>query len=154
MNALLEDLMSFYARLDEFMRDSDRDCGICGECCKKLHQLRVYPVELENIRRHVADNSAIKKFQNFANGSVVKIWGDISGQCPFQDGALCAIYPLRPYHCRVYGHYDYQGRSLLERCVYRGYATAYNRREELPLIDELDHLVESYESKNNLPVGR
>ena len=66
MNALLEDLMSFYARLDEFMRDSDRDCGICGECCKKLHQLRVYPVELENIRRHVADNSAIKKFQNFA----------------------------------------------------------------------------------------
>ncbi len=147
MNALLKDLMSFYAKLDHFMKDTDRDCGICGECCQKLYHLRVYPIEIENIRRYTADDLALEKFQKFANGTIVKIWGDISGQCPFQEGALCVIYPLRPYHCRVYGHYDYRGRSLLEGCVYQGYARAYYHREELPLINELDYLVETYGTK-------
>lgn len=106
--------------------------------------LRVYPLELQNIRRYAHNDNLIKKFEDFSNNRVIKIWGDIEalGHCPFQAGDLCAIYHVRPYFCRVYGHYNNQGNSLLKGCVYTGHSREYLRREELPLYAELLSLVE------------
>lgn len=144
MDSLLRDLMSFYSKLDEFLQPSNWDCGVCGECCKAASMLRVHPLELENIRRTVKDERSFNKFLEFAYNDATKIWGSTAGNCSFQDGALCGIYPLRPYYCRIYGHYDHQGKSLLDGCVYRGHAVSYSRREELPLIDQFDRLTDSF----------
>jgi len=126
MESLLKELAEFYEKLDQVLLPSGRDCGICGECCKKASMLKVRPLEMENIKRYVQSGPLIEKFRDFANNSVVKIW-NITGHCPFQEGALCSIYPVRPYYCRIYGHYDYLGESLLEGCVYRGHAVSYSR---------------------------
>lgn len=144
MELLLKELSEFYEKLDQVLLPSGRDCGLCGECCKKASMLTVRPLEMENIKRYVQDGPRFKKFCDFAQSSVVKIWS-ITGHCPFQEGTLCGIYPVRPYCCRVYGHYDYLGKNLLEGCVYRGHATIYSRREELPLKEEFDRLTAAFD---------
>ena len=145
MKLLLGDLKKFYARLDDILRPSSRSCGICGECCKTVSAIKVYPIEIENIKRHVKNERAMDKFAKFANNSVISIWGSDSGFCPFQEGELCVIYPVRPYHCRIYGPYNPRGKSLLKGCVYQGHSTSYFDRKELPLIEEMDRLSEAYE---------
>lgn len=142
MESLLHDLAEFYEALDDMLQPSKRSCGACGECCRKASKLRVYPLELENIKRHVKDDYAIKKFVDFSNNKVVKIWGDIEGQCPFQEGDHCSIYSVRPYFCRVYGHYNYKGNNLLKGCVYCGHSITYTSRDELPLYKEFINLME------------
>jgi Fe-S-cluster containining protein len=144
MDLLLKKLNCFYEKLDLHLQSSKRDCGVCGECCKVTSVLRVYPLEMENIRRLVKNGVKMKRFRDFTGNQVVDIWGGPSGHCPFQEGDLCGIYAFRPYQCRVYGHFDYQGRSLPGRCVYRGHATRYTRREELPLYDEFNRLTKGY----------
>lgn len=144
MDSLLKDLTGFYSKLDELLQPSNRDCGVCGQCCKAASMLRVHPLELENIRRAVQNELLFNRFQDFANNNVIRIWGNTAGNCPFQDGALCGIYPVRPYYCRIYGHYDHRGKSLLDGCVYRGHAINYSRREELPLVDRFDRLADAY----------
>lgn len=143
MDTLLHDLVGFYKKLDQALEPSKRACGICGECCRKASRLRVYPLELQNIRRSVNDEYSIRKFLDFSNNKVVKIWGDIEGQCPFLDGDHCTVYDVRPYFCRVYGHYNFRGDNLLKGCVYCGHSTIYFDRKELPLYDDFLSLVES-----------
>lgn len=149
MESLLKELEVLYSRLDEVLLPSYADCGTCGECCKRASALKVYPLEIEYIERYVKNDLLIKKFLAFANNAVISIWGNIAGHCPFQEGALCSIYRVRPYHCRIYGHYIHRERSLLDSCVYRRHATRYSRREELPLVKELDRLVEAHGLLNN-----
>lgn len=148
MESLLKALEDFYAKLDRVLLPTGRDCGICGECCKRASMLTVHPLEIEYIRRYVKNNKLVKKFQDFAGSAVVKIWGNTAGHCPFQEGALCGIYPARPYYCRIYGHYDYLGNSLLDGCAYKGHAVTYSRREELPLIEEFDRLTAAFDNIN------
>lgn len=151
MDALLKGLTSFYRELDDFLRPSQKDCGLCGECCLRTTTLRVYPPEKENIRRHVQNDRLLMRFEKFTSNTIISIWGDTSGNCPFQEGLLCSIYPVRPYHCRIYGPYHRQGRNLLKGCVYRGTAKEYSRLEELPLIEKLDRLVEDYQQLTTKP---
>lgn len=150
MESLLNDLKVFYKKLDKVLQPSIRNCGACGECCIKASMLKIYPLELENIKRYVNNESSLKKFLDFANNTAIKIWGNTEGQCPFQTGVLCSIYPVRPYFCRIYGHYDYRGKNLLDGCVYKGHATVYNRKEELPLISELESLSDAYTKQKEL----
>lgn len=142
MESMLHDLAKFYEALDQVLQPSKRACGACGECCRKASMLRVYPLELQNIRRCVKDESYMRKFVDFSNNKVVKIWGDIEGQCPFHEGDHCTVYVVRPYFCRVYGHYNYRGNNLLKGCVYCGHSTIYYDRGELPLYDEFINLME------------
>ncbi|HBC91406.1 MAG TPA: hypothetical protein DCZ10_00490 [Pelotomaculum sp.] len=144
MDALLKDLASFYRELDALLQPSNKDCGLCGACCLRTTSLRVYPPEMENIRRYVKNDRLLMLFEKFASNSIISIWGDTTGHCPFQEGLLCSVYPARPYHCRIYGPYHHQGRNLLKECVYQGAAKSYSRREELPLIEKLDLLIENY----------
>lgn len=59
----------------------------CGECCGPVP---VTQHELDAIRRYVAKQGIVPKNQ-----------GPLT--CPFYDGK-CAIYPVRPLICKVYGH--------------------------------------------------
>ncbi|MFX4262281.1 YkgJ family cysteine cluster protein [Pelotomaculum propionicicum] len=142
MESLLNDLAEFYESLDAALQPTKQACGACGECCRKASKLRVYPLELQNIRRFVKDESCIRKFVDFSNNKVVKIWGDIEGHCPFQEGDRCSIYHVRPYFCRVYGHYNFRGSNLLKGCVYCGHSIIYYDRLELPLYEEFLKLME------------
>ena len=142
MEAMLRDLADFYEALDLALLPSKRACGVCGECCRKASKLRVYPLELQNIRRYVKDDYSLRKFVDFTNNKVVKIWGDVEGQCPFQEGDRCSVYQVRPYFCRVYGHYNYRGNNLLKGCVYCGHSETYFERENLPLYHEFINLME------------
>lgn len=145
MDALLKDLKSFYRELDDFLKPSLKDCGLCGECCQRTSSLKVYPLEMENIRRYAQNDRLFQRFENFTSNTAISIWGNTSGQCPFQEGLLCSAYPVRPYHCRIYGPYHNQARSLLKRCVYQKDTTVYSRREELPMVARLDQLIEDYQ---------
>lgn len=145
MDTLLKELASFYRELDEFLQPSNKDCGLCGECCLRTTTLKVYAPEMENIRRNVQNNRLLTLFKKFTSNNLISIWGDTSGHCPFQEGLLCSIYPVRPYHCRIYGPYYHQGRHLLKGCVYHGTAKAYSRRGEMPLIEKLDQLIADYQ---------
>ena len=145
MDSLLKKLNCFYEKLDLYLESSKRDCGVCGECCKVTSVLRVYPLEMENISRRVKNRAKMKRFRDFSGNDLIDIWGGTSGHCPFQEGDLCGIYAFRPYQCRVYGHYDYKGGSLPVRCVYRGHAVRYDRREELPLFAEFSSLSRGYD---------
>lgn len=151
MDTLLKDLASFYLELDEFLHPSHKDCGLCGECCLRTNTVRVYPLEIENIRRYVKNDRLLKLFEKFSSNSIISIWGDTSGNCPFQEGLLCSIYPVRPYHCRIYGPYYRQGLGLLKGCVYQGAAKEYSRREELPLIERLKSLVDDHQKLHMAP---
>lgn len=151
MDTLLKNLASFYLELDAFLQPSNKDCGLCGECCLRTTTLRVYPPEMENIKRSVQDDRLLELFYKFASNNVISIWGDTTGHCPFQEGLLCTIYPVRPYHCRIYGPYYPQGRDLLKGCVYQETAKEYSSREEMPLIDKLDRLIENYHKLNTGP---
>lgn len=151
MDTLLEDLASFYRELDELLQPSYKDCGLCGECCQRTTTLRVYPPEMENIRRHMQDDRLLKIFEKFTSNTIISIWGDTTGNCPYQEGLRCSIYPVRPYHCRIYGPYYHQGRNLLKGCVYKGEAQCYSKREEMPLIERLDRLIEDYQNLTTAP---
>lgn len=145
MENLLKKLNNFYEKLDLYLQSSKKDCGECGECCKITSVLYVHPLEMENIGRQVNNSVKMKRFRDFTDNDLIDIWGGKSGHCPFQEGDLCGIYAFRPYQCRVYGHYDYKGRSLPVRCVYRGHAVRYDSREELPLYAEFTALTEGYD---------
>lgn len=145
MEALLGDLMNFYDLLDHILLS--RPCGICGDCCKAISSLKVYPIEIENISRHVNNKWLMAQFTKFANNNVISIWGSDFALCPFQDGALCKIYNVRPYHCRIYGPYNPRGISMMKNCVYQGHSIVYFDRKELPLIEELDRLSQIYEKE-------
>jgi Fe-S-cluster containining protein len=151
MDVLLKDLASFYQELDAFLQPAHKDCGLCGECCQRTTTLRVFSPEMENIRRYVQDERLLKLFEKFTSNNVISIWGDTSGLCPFQEGLLCSVYPIRPYHCRIYGPYYHQEWGLLKGCIYQGTAKAYSKRKELPLIERLDRLIEDYHKLTVVP---
>ena len=87
----------------------------------------------------------MKRFRDFTDNDLIDIWGGKSGHCPFLGRRLVRHLCFPAYQCRVYGHYDYKGRSLPVRCVYRGHAVRYDSREELPLYAEFTALTEGYD---------
>ena len=147
METFWEELARLYDRLDGILQATSRDCGVCGECCRQAVSVRVRPLEADYVRKFVQNEAAVLKFLDFAAGNKIKIWGEATGQCPFQEGALCSIYPVRPYSCRAYGHYDYRGMSILKNCVYYGHAIPYDHPAQLPLYEEIEELNARYLEK-------
>jgi len=142
VDSRLHSLAKFYVALDQKLQPLTRNCGPCGECCRRAAGLQVYPLELQYISRFVQKPRAMHKFINFINNKRVKIWGETAGQCPFQLGDYCSIYAVRPYFCRIYGPYNLRGKNLLPGCVYDGHSITYFDRKELPLYDQFLDLVQ------------
>jgi Fe-S-cluster containining protein len=60
----------------------------CGECCGVVPATET---EFRAIQRFIADNG-------------IEPAAHTDGTCPFYQNAGCAIYPVRPLLCRLYGH--------------------------------------------------
>jgi Fe-S-cluster containining protein len=60
----------------------------CGECCGVVPATET---EFRAIQRFIADNR-------------IEPAAHTDGTCPFYQNAGCAIYPVRPLLCRLYGH--------------------------------------------------
>ncbi len=80
----------------------DQICTRCGNCCTENKSLRLQKTELEQIAKYRKTSYKQIKKQTHAvprgDGSM-----RISRRpCPFHDGELCTVYPLRPAECRSY----------------------------------------------------
>jgi Fe-S-cluster containining protein len=60
----------------------------CGECCGTV---LCKPHEYEAVRAYAAEH----KIKPIAQGIT----------CPWYQGGKCAVYPVRPWICRVFGHF-------------------------------------------------
>ncbi|MCD6460965.1 hypothetical protein J7L67_09920 [bacterium] len=81
----------------------------CGDwCCTKLEQAKdksgnfmslplIYTIEFEVILDFLTENYTEKEIEDFRYPQKK------SPKCVFRTGKGCAIYPVRPFSCRVYG---------------------------------------------------
>lgn len=73
----------------------------CGECCGIVP---VTETEYARVERFIKEHK-ITPVEDLAT-------------CPFYQGGKCAVYPVRPLICKVFGH----GEDPLLRCI-KGYNT-------------------------------
>lgn len=79
------DLDDLYALIPDFICQPG-----CTECCKECPGPSRLPIEEDRIRRYVTENKIILPRDS---GSV----------CPYVVSNGCAIHPVRPFICRLYG---------------------------------------------------
>lgn len=120
---LKEDLFRALADLYEALgselpvSEADNPCGSCRECCTGtgLNLHNVTALELDFIESRVG-LSKLPSFRRF-----LKRDGKVE-VCPYFDEESwgCGIYQVRPFSCRLFGHFRSQESRLPEICVFRG----------------------------------
>lgn len=70
----------------------------CGTCCG-LHEIPVYPIELEGISWYVVERMPPELRETVAANLCA---ADASAACPFLVEGACSIYPVRPIACRQF----------------------------------------------------
>lgn len=150
MEILLAELGHLYELLEKTLERTAQPCGKCCECCKNISMLRVEAIELAYIKNFLQDDRAMYSFLQYLTPQPIKIWEHAGNQCPFLTSEGCSIYQARTYQCRVYGHYNFHGNSLLKHCVYNGHSITYHTRQELPYINELEGLNQKFIKLNAL----
>ncbi|MGE0493032.1 MAG: tetratricopeptide repeat protein [Vulcanimicrobiota bacterium] len=115
-------------------------CGQCRECCTdggaNLH--RVTELELDLIEERVGP---VEDFRRYLART-----GEFH-LCPFYDEQArgCGIYAVRPFSCRIFGHYRSDATRLPEVCVFRGQERIFGSYfEEVPQARQLRELVRDY----------
>ncbi len=79
------------------------DCRSCANCCRVRHPLFTR-VEVERIATYLGLPAAeIRARYLTSNGETGK-YSTSALPCPFLDGNLCSIYPVRPAVCANYPH--------------------------------------------------
>ena len=144
MISSLQKLTEIYRELDETLpRSIGKPCGSCRECCTAGGVDRHSVTELElDLIAETHGPVATDQFRRFANRE-----RDLEGKhrwvlCPFydEDARGCGIYDLRPFSCRVFGHFQVVGTDLPSVCTFRGKAKLVGGREhfvEVPLAGQL-----------------
>ncbi len=80
----------------------DSRCTKCGNCCRSFNPLRVRKEELKRIADHEGTSykGLKRRLRAVPQGDgTLEIHG---GPCPFLEGDLCSVYPVRPSECRIY----------------------------------------------------
>lgn len=85
----------------------------CGECCGLIP---VTETEFRQVERFIADNGIVPVEH-------------ADGTCPLYQKGTCAVYPVRPLICRLYGH----AASPLMTCP-RGYNVNVPEREIVRML--------------------
>ena len=83
-------------------------CANCGKCC---FSISFYSLEYHRIVRYIAQKFSPGELRQLFYLAInseqrrVSVEGEDRFQCVFLDrgSALCSIYPVRPFMCRVYG---------------------------------------------------
>lgn len=129
-------LSELYERLESELPEVEGNpCGDCNVCCTSdgLTHHNVTALELDYIELSVGPEK-IETFRQF-----LKRDGEIP-LCPYYDGG-CTIYEVRPYSCRVFGHYRREDTSLPDVCIFRGQEHLFARGEYRDTVPEADDLI-------------
>ncbi|MCA9780151.1 MAG: tetratricopeptide repeat protein, partial [Candidatus Eremiobacteraeota bacterium] len=144
MKSSLQKLTEIYRELNETLpRSIGNPCGSCRECCTAGGVDRHSVTELElDLIAETHGPVVTDQFRRFASRE-----RDLEGKhrwvlCPFydEDARGCGIYDLRPFSCRVFGHFQVVGTDLPSVCTFRGKAKLVGGREnfvEVPLAGQL-----------------
>lgn len=117
---LFQQLELLYSRLDSELASSGSEsnsCGRCRECCtgQGLSLHNVTELELEYLAGRVGGEK-IEEFRKFARRD-----GTIA-LCPYFDETIwgCGVYSVRPFSCRLFGHYRREDQFMPPVCVFAG----------------------------------
>jgi Fe-S-cluster containining protein len=148
MNAeWVDKLDTFYKELDRTLQASSKECGACDKCCKSA-EVPYRGIEIDYVYDFLFRNNKTNLFEE-----LVKLgfdWGSNGQTCLFyrREGKACAIYPARPYRCRVYGPFAPAHAGLPEDCVYQETVVKVETEkvaETLPLYKEYNKLAWEYQ---------
>jgi uncharacterized protein len=100
------------------------ECLCCGECCGSGLEIFLNSLDIWNLRSRfrTPTGDLIEKFliverrAEFGSYPLCLI-RHTDGRCPFQDGKLCAIHPVRPASCRLFPvthQYGARGEAVFE----------------------------------------
>lgn len=91
-------------------------CGSCRTCCTAagLSRQNVTDLELAVLGEKGPDFARYAARERQADGAYV------FPVCPNLGEDGCEVYPLRPFSCRVFGHYRAGGTTLPAECVFVG----------------------------------
>lgn len=149
-----EKLESLYSDLQQKLpKAGSNPCGTCYHCCttSELTEHRVTSLELDFIEDRVG-SERIEDFKKFL--------GRKKGlTCPYYDQG-CSVYEVRPYSCRLFGHFRREDTPLPQVCVFRGQEQIFGvqeAQERLPLSEELTRMSRDYwayrvQRSDNFPV--
>ena len=123
---------------------ADNPCGTCRECCTGtgLNLHNVTALELDFIESRVGPEK-LPSFRRF-----LKRDGEVE-VCPYFDEESwgCGIYEVRPFSCRLFGHFRSQESRLPEVCVFRGQEEIFQTTsyyQAVPQAEALRTLVRRY----------
>lgn len=141
--------VSYFKKLAELFQSLEAElpeqlgnpCGDCNVCCTSdgLTSHNVTAIELDFIECSVGPEK-LDDFRLF-----LKRDGEIP-LCPYYEGG-CSIYEVRPFSCRVFGHYRRVDTFLPEVCVFRGQEHIFGVGEyqnTVPQSEELIFLSRAY----------
>ncbi len=100
-------------------------CGSCRTCCTAagLSRQNVTDLELAVLGEAGPEFARYAARERHPDGQFVY------AECPNLGPEGCRVYELRPFSCRVFGHYRASGTTLPSECVYL------NRDREFPASD-------------------
>lgn len=152
MEALYPELAAFF---DDFTRElkslrlEEADCGGCGRCCESPPFLMTCSdLEFAYIQRYLA-GQGIESRLHF-----VPVTGDDPDQrtayarwrCPlYVTGTGCAVYPVRPLSCRVFGPLS-QDAIEFDFCAFKN-PKIYETPLEIPLWESYAKILRKYPFK-------
>jgi len=149
LHARLADL---YARLEDALArrapalPGDNPCGACFQCCTASGRRGHGVTELE--LAYLAQGGGADRLDDFRAYTAAAT--DADGHlrfpvCPYYDVGrhACTVYEVRPFSCRVFGHFRVEGSRLPADCVFEGTEEAFPRAHyaaRVPLARELVEL--------------
>lgn len=129
-------LAEFYDSLEKYFPPENK-CNHCGLCCHDPCRNVVHRLEYELIDAYTSENYGENPvdFEVLNDESMDK--RDLFGawRCPYyNDEYRCLIYEVRPFACRVFGHFPVQPIPF-EECSFKD-DPVFDSPEELPFAQE------------------
>ena len=134
LTGLFQELAALYSTLDSEVKQAPQNpCGTCRECCttNSLNKHYVTQLEIGFIRDRVG-GERLEEFKKFLDRD------KDTAICPYFDENLwgCGIYDIRPYSCRVYGHFRVEETRLPTICVFKGQEKIFGVGEYLDVVPQ------------------
>lgn len=143
---LFEDLTQLYANLDAALPAfSGNHCGDCRACCtaQGLSRHHVGQLEVAFLASHVGEEKA-NAFRQYAEREKGEDGGFLHDACPFYDLDTkgCSVYRIRPFSCRIFGHFKAANTFFPQGCVFTGHEQSFTPQEYLSVVPQARQLRE------------
>lgn len=144
-------LLDFFRYLQSFLEDlpgTPVDCGDCNKCCRYPYfYMSLFRPEFDMIHEYIRENNIPIRVQfetadspKFEKRVYFKDW-----VCPMyrRDMGGCAIYPVRPFSCRVFGPYTRE-EDEIDTCHYKE-RQFFDSLNELPFWERYVEAMEQFD---------